>query len=95
MLLGTRCKLVLAWEIMRGIKTLRGISSLVPSTLIEGLEFAARTLTTAPDLKSVLKEKIPEQQVRADSAACGLVISLKTLVGMSLSSSSSGVLACV
>ena len=50
-------------NIMRGLKVLRGLASLTSSTLIEGLETATRALSTAPDLKSVLKEKIPAQQV--------------------------------
>lgn len=48
---------------MRGLKALRGLASLSSSTLIEGIETATRALSTVPDLKSVLKEKIPEQQV--------------------------------
>lgn len=48
---------------MRGLKALRGLASLTSSTLIEGIETATRALSTAPDLKSVLKEKIPAQQV--------------------------------
>ena len=48
---------------MRGLKALRGLASLSSSTLIEGIEAATRALSTVPDLKSVLKEKIPEQQV--------------------------------
>lgn len=48
---------------MRGLKALRGLASLTSSTLIECAETATRTLSTVSDLKSVLKEKIPEQQV--------------------------------
>ncbi|KAK9916173.1 hypothetical protein WJX75_009710 [Coccomyxa subellipsoidea] len=49
---------------MRSLKALRGLASFSSSTLIECAETATRTLSTASDLKSVLKEKIPEQQER-------------------------------
>ena len=64
---------MLSWSVMRGLKALRGLSSLASSTLIEGIETAARTLTTVPDLKSVLKEKIPEQQVCCRGSNAGLL----------------------
>ena len=49
---------------MRSLRALRGLRGLTSSALNDAAEFSARSLTTVPDLKSVLKEKIPEQQVR-------------------------------
>ena len=49
---------------MRSLRALRGLRSLTSYALNDAAEVSARSLTTVPDLKSVLKEKIPEQQVR-------------------------------
>ena len=48
---------------MRGLSKLRGLSALSGASLGNFLESTVRGLTTATDLKSALKEKIPEQQV--------------------------------
>ena len=49
---------------MRSLRALRGLRGLTSYALNDAVEVSARSLTTVPDLKSVLKEKIPEQQVR-------------------------------
>ena len=49
---------------MRSLRALRGLRGLTSYALNDAAEVSARSLTTVPDLKSVLKEKIPEQQVR-------------------------------
>jgi hypothetical protein len=54
---------------MRSLKALRGLAALSSSTLAQTVEIATRGLSTAPDLKSVLKEKIPEQQVHIVSSS--------------------------
>ena len=48
---------------MRSLRALRGLRGLTSYALNDAVEVSARSLTTVPDLKSVLKEKIPEQQV--------------------------------
>lgn len=48
---------------MRGISALRGLSALSGNALSSYLETATRGLSSASDLKSALKDKIPEQQV--------------------------------
>ena len=49
---------------MRSLRALRGLRAVTSTALSEYAEVATRSLTTVPDLKSVLREKIPEQQVR-------------------------------
>ena len=49
---------------MRSLRALKGLRALTSTALSEYAEVATRSLTTVPDLKSVLREKIPEQQVR-------------------------------
>ena len=49
---------------MRSLRALTGLRAVASTALSEYAEVATRSLTTVPDLKSVLREKIPEQQVR-------------------------------
>ncbi|CAL5218955.1 g707 [Coccomyxa viridis] len=49
---------------MRSLRALRGLRAVTSTALSEYAEVATRSLTTVPDLKSVLREKIPEQQER-------------------------------
>ena len=49
---------------MRSLRALKGLRAIASTALSEYAEVATRSLTTVPDLKSVLREKIPEQQVR-------------------------------
>ena len=49
---------------MRSLRALKGLRAVASTALSEYAEVATRSLTTVPDLKSVLREKIPEQQVR-------------------------------
>lgn len=48
---------------MRSLRALRGLRALTSTALNDIAEVSTRSLTTVPDLKSVLREKIPEQQV--------------------------------
>ncbi|KAL3138666.1 hypothetical protein ABBQ32_006424 [Trebouxia sp. C0010 RCD-2024] len=49
---------------MRGLSLLRSLSAFSGSSLGTCLESATRGLSTGSDLKTALKEKIPEQQER-------------------------------
>ena len=55
---------------MRGLSAFRGLSTLSGKALSSYLETATRGLSSASDLKSSLKEKIPEQQASASSEVC-------------------------
>jgi len=48
---------------MRGLSIFRGLSALSGTSLSTCLETATRGLSSVSDLKSALKDKIPEQQV--------------------------------
>ena len=62
---------------MRSLRALKGLRALTSTALNEVAEVSTRSLTTTPDLKSVLREKIPEQQVRKPGIEAQMLIKSK------------------